>query len=171
MSYLSIKLAACPYNISLRSFADTTYFGICFKAFAETYFSTTKSRDDMVPTYAPFPVIRTSKLQTYVTTTTNILEYLPFYTDPYCKVSDDNTGALEIARLPKTQTHTKAIDVAPHNFQEYVRLGLISVCPISTYNQLADIVTNPLTHITFIRICVQWRFLAISTQRLRGSVG
>ena len=89
----------------------------------------------MIPTYAPRPVIRTSKLQTYVATTTNILEYLPFYTEPYCKVFDDNTGDLEIAHLPKIQTHTKAIDVDPHNFQEYVRLGLISVYISNIYVQ------------------------------------
>ena len=41
----------------------------------------------------------------------------------YCKAFEDNSGALEIARIPKMRTRTKAINVIYHHFREYVRLG------------------------------------------------
>ena len=69
----------------------------------------------------------------------------------YCKAFEDNSGALELARLPKMQPRTKAINVVYHHFREYVRLGLISIYPVSTDDQLADIFTKPLTQNTFVR--------------------
>ena len=62
-------------------------------------------------------------------------------TDPivYCKAFEDNSGALEITRLPKMRPRTKAINVIYHHFREYVRLGMIKIYPISTHYQVADI--------------------------------
>ena len=69
----------------------------------------------------------------------------------YCKAFEDNSGTLEIARLPKMHPHTKSINVIYHHFREYVRLGLISIYPISTDDQVADIFTKPLTQNPFVR--------------------
>ena len=69
----------------------------------------------------------------------------------YCKAFEDNSGALKIARLPKMRPRTKAINVIYHHFREYVRMVLISIYPISTDDQVADIFTKPLTQNPFVR--------------------
>ena len=45
----------------------------------------------------------------------------------YWKSFKDNSGALEIARLPKMCPRNKAINVVYHHFQDYVRLGMIKI--------------------------------------------
>jgi hypothetical protein len=57
----------------------------------------------------------------------------------YCKAFKDNSGALELARLPKIRPWTKHINIKYHHFREYVHLGLIEMLPISTTEQVADI--------------------------------
>ena len=47
--------------------------------------------------------------------------------------------------------HTKAINVIYHHFQEYVRLGMINIYLISTHDQVADMLTKPLTQNTFVK--------------------
>ena len=69
----------------------------------------------------------------------------------YCKAFEDNSGALEIARLPKMRPRTKAINVIYHHFREYVRLGMIAIYPISTHDQVANMFTKPLTQNTFVK--------------------
>ena len=78
-------------------------------------------------------------------------------TDPivYCKAFKDNYVALEILRLPKVRPRTKAINVIYHHFQEYVRLGMINIYPISTHYQVSDIFTKPLTRNNFVNHCVK----------------
>jgi hypothetical protein len=70
----------------------------------------------------------------------------------YCKAFEDNSGALELARLPKMRPRTKHINVRFHHFREHVRLGLIKVFPISTDQQLADIFTKPLAQNPFLNL-------------------
>ncbi len=50
----------------------------------------------------------------------------------YCKVFEDNSGALELARLPKLRPRTKHINVCYHHFRKHVRKGLIKIFPIDT---------------------------------------
>ena len=78
-------------------------------------------------------------------------------TDPivYCKAFEDNSGALEIACLPKMRPHTKAINVIYLHFREYVRLGMIEIYPISNHDQVANMFTKPLTRNTFLKHCVK----------------
>jgi hypothetical protein len=70
----------------------------------------------------------------------------------YCKAFKDNSGALELAHLPKIPPRTKHINVRFHHFREHVRLGLIKVFPISTDQQLADIFTKPLAQNAFLNL-------------------
>jgi hypothetical protein len=69
----------------------------------------------------------------------------------YCKVFKDNSGALELAGLPKLRPRTKHINVCYHHFRDHVRLGLIKILPISTDNQIADVLTKPLAQNAFCR--------------------
>eukprot|EP00804_Cyclotella_cryptica_P018385 CCRYP_020371-RA/>CCRYP_020371-RA protein AED:0.38 eAED:0.31 QI:0/-1/0/1/-1/0/1/0/111 len=73
----------------------------------------------------------------------------------YCKVFEDNLGALELAQLPKLHPRTKHINICYHHFWEHIRLGLIKVkvLPISTDDQIADALTKPLAQNTFCRHC------------------
>jgi hypothetical protein len=133
--------------------------------------------------YAKCPIIWASKLQSQVALSTTEAEYIAMpmalrdvipimelleemqarhfqviCTHPvvYCKVFEDNSGALELARLPKLRPRTKHINVCYHHFREHVRLGLIKVLPISTDDQIADALTKPLVQNAF---CKHRKFL------------
>ena len=67
----------------------------------------------------------------------------------YCKVFEDNSGALELAQLPKPHPRTKHNNVCYHHFREHVRKGLIKIFPISTKDQIADALTKALAQNDF----------------------
>jgi hypothetical protein len=67
----------------------------------------------------------------------------------YCKVFQDNLGALELARLPKLRPRTKHINVCDHYFRKHVRKGLIKIFPINTKDQIADALTKALAQNDF----------------------
>jgi hypothetical protein len=67
----------------------------------------------------------------------------------YCKVFEDNSGALELARLPKLRPRTKRINVCYHHFREHVCKGLIKILPIDTKDQIADVLTKALAQNDF----------------------
>ncbi len=48
----------------------------------------------------------------------------------YCKVFEDNSGALELARLPKQCLRTKHINVCYHHFREHVCVCVCSGLPV-----------------------------------------
>jgi hypothetical protein len=61
-------------------------------------------------------------------------------TKPYvfCKVFEDSSGALKLARLPKLCPRTKYINVCYHHFCKHLWKGLIKIFPIDTKDQVAD---------------------------------
>ena len=61
----------------------------------------------------------------------------------YCKVFENNSGALELARTPKLCLCAKHINVINHHFRWYVRDQKMNV-PIDTFNQILDVFTKPL---------------------------
>jgi hypothetical protein len=69
----------------------------------------------------------------------------------YCKVFEDNSGALELVCLPKLRPRTKHINVCYHHFREHVRLGLIKILPVSTQDQIAGALTKPLAQNAFCK--------------------
>jgi hypothetical protein len=124
------------------------------------------------------PISRASKLQSQVALSTTKAEYIAMSqslrnvipimglvqemteqdfqvicTKPYvyCKVFEDNLGALKLARLPKLCPRTKHINVCYHHFCKHVRKGLIKIFPIDTSNQIADALTKPLAWNDFQR--------------------
>jgi hypothetical protein len=62
----------------------------------------------------------------------------------FCKVFKDNSGALELARLPKLLPQTKHINTCHHHFREHVRLGLLKTYPVKTKDQIVDLLTKTL---------------------------
>jgi hypothetical protein len=69
----------------------------------------------------------------------------------YCKVFEDNTGALVLARLPKLRPRTNHINVCYHHFHEHVQKRLIKIFPIDTKDQIADALTKALAQNDFQR--------------------
>jgi Reverse transcriptase (RNA-dependent DNA polymerase). len=61
----------------------------------------------------------------------------------HCKVFEDNSGALEIAKIHKYRPRTKHLNVKLHHFRDYVTRGEITINPIDTKDQLADYLTKP----------------------------
>ena len=73
----------------------------------------------------------------------------------YCKVFEDNSGALELARLPKLCPRTKHINVCYHHVREHVRKGLIKIFPVGTSDQIADVLTKTLAQNNFTHHRIQ----------------
>lgn len=61
----------------------------------------------------------------------------------HCKVFEDNSGALEMAREHKYRPRTKHLNVKLHHFRDYVDRGEITIHKIDTLDQLADYLTKP----------------------------
>ena len=61
----------------------------------------------------------------------------------FCRVFEDNSGALEMAKVHKFRPRTKHINVKYHHFRDYVSRGDVDIYPINTTNQPADMLTKP----------------------------
>ena len=174
---LGLKFKLDPSK-GFECFCDADFSGNWNKAFAPHDSSTAKSRAGWVIYYAACPIIWASKIESQVALSTTESEYLSLSmalrdvipimellqemrerkypvicTKPvvYCKVFEDNSGALELARLPKLRPRTKHINVCYHHFREHVRLGLIKILPVGTEDQVADVFTKPLAQNTFCK--------------------
>jgi hypothetical protein len=150
------------------------------KGFAAVDPSTAKSQSGWIIFYARCPISWASKLQSQVALSTTKAEYIAMSqslcdiipvmnllqemregdfqvacTEPhvYCKGFEDNSGALELARLPKLCPRTKHINVCYHHFCEHVRKRLIKIFPIDTKDQIADALTKALPQNDFQRHC------------------
>ena len=69
----------------------------------------------------------------------------------YCKVFEDSSGALEMARAPKMRPRTKHVNIIYYCFLEHIKSKKIRIYPISTDYKIADISTKPLPIKTFIK--------------------
>jgi hypothetical protein len=66
----------------------------------------------------------------------------------HCRVFEDNSGALEMARTYKYRPRTKHLNVKLHHFRGYVTRKEISIHAINTKFQLADYLTKPVNEET-----------------------
>eukprot|EP00804_Cyclotella_cryptica_P008597 CCRYP_007581-RB/>CCRYP_007581-RB protein AED:0.39 eAED:0.37 QI:0/-1/0/1/-1/0/1/0/109 len=71
----------------------------------------------------------------------------------YCKVSKDNSGTLELVRIPRLHPHTKHINVCYHHFRENVRKGIFKIFPVDIKDRIADTLTKALAQNNFIHHC------------------
>jgi hypothetical protein len=138
--------------------------------------STAKSRSGWIIFYTGCPIIWASKLQSQVALSTTEAEYIALSmslrdvllitflleemrernfqvicTAPhvYCKVFEDNSGGLELLRLPKLRPCTKHINVCYHHFREHARSRKVKIFPINTKDQVADTLTKALDQNSF----------------------
>jgi hypothetical protein len=157
-------------------YCDADFSGLWNKAFALMYPSTSKSQRGWIIFYVGWPISWAFKLQSQVAMSTTEAEYIAMSqalrdvipimgllqemreqdfivlcTKPYvyCKVFEDNSDALELARLPKLCPITKHINVCYHHFHEHVRKGLIKIFPVDAKDQIANVLTKPLAQNDF----------------------
>ena len=141
--------------------------------------STAKSRTGYLIKYADCMLTWKSKMQTiialssteaeYVSLSQSMREAIPIMglldelrelslilpisdTNARCKAFEDNLGAIELARLPKMRPRTKHINIAYHHFRSFITDGSIKVLPISTKDQVADLLTKPLPQNQFLKL-------------------
>ena len=132
---------------------------------------TAKSRSGYAITYASCPIFWASKMQTEVTLSTTESEYVSLSQSLQdviplmrivdeireqfdkditakptvrCTVFEDNSGALELANVPKMRPRTKHINNKYHHFRDHVRNKQILVKAVDTREQVADYLTKPL---------------------------
>ena len=67
-----------------------------------------------------------------------------------CKVFEDNTSCISVAKAPNMTPRTKHIALKYHHFRSFIRSGAIDIRSISTTEQTADILTKPLSGELFI---------------------
>jgi hypothetical protein len=67
----------------------------------------------------------------------------------FCKIFEDNAGAIHLAKVPKMRPHTRHINRKYHHFREWVKSGLIDIIPIDTEEQPANLMTKPLDQVLF----------------------
>ncbi len=66
----------------------------------------------------------------------------------FCRVFEDNSGALEMAKVHKYRPRTKHINVKYHHFRDFVTHGEITLHAVGTKEQPADMLTKPVNHTT-----------------------
>jgi hypothetical protein len=133
---------------------------------------TARSRHGYIIMYEGCPLLHKSQLQTEIALSSTESEYIGisyalrdaipimnllqemrskgfpvFKTKPklHCKVFEDNSGALEMAKTHKYRPRTKHLNIKLHHFRDYVTRGDISIHKIDTKEQIADILTKPVS--------------------------
>ena len=162
---------------SLKVYVDADFAGSYQRMTAIDDPSTAKSRTGYIVQYCGCPIIWVSKLQTLITLSTTEAEYVAlshslrdtfpimnllrefrtrgFKTigdgtvDLSCKLFEDNSGAVELANVPKMRPRTKHINLVYHHFRSHVKThanpkGDVTITYLETENQIADIFTKPL---------------------------
>jgi Reverse transcriptase (RNA-dependent DNA polymerase) len=173
MATMDKGLICTPDSSSLECYCDADFSGNWDATAAEQDSSTARSRTGYVVLYGACPIIWASKLQTeialssteseYIALSQGLREVIPLMgliqelTDQgfgmdaspakvHCKVFEDNSGALEMARTHKMRPRTKHLNIKYHHFREAVNQGRVTIHAINTLDQLADIMTKPLGH-------------------------
>jgi len=165
-------------KLSFECYCDADFAGGWNREEAPNDPSTAKSRSGYVIMYANCPLVWGSKLQTeialstceaeLISMSTTLRECIPlmqllremqergfdvpeWQPQVHCKVFEDNSGALEIAKEFKMRPRTKHLNCKYHHFRHYVDKGYISLHAIGTKEQAADIFTKPLSQNAFER--------------------
>jgi hypothetical protein len=168
-----------PKDYSFEVFADADHCGNWkFDESADDK-ATAKSRTGCVIKYAGCAVVWHSKLQTEIALSSTKAEYVclseslrdtipmmqliketqdhgfdvPTSTPVVnCRLFEDNSGALELARVPKLRSRTKQhMNLKYHHLRSFVRHSLVTIHHIGTFEQPADVMTKPLGEEDFKR--------------------
>ena len=159
-------------DVGLQVYVDADFSGNWDPKNPELDRDTARSRHGYIIMYENCPILWKSQLQTeiclssteseYVGLSYALREVIPIMevmkemkhfklgitqTKPsiHCKVFEDNSGALEMARIHKYRPRTKHLNIKYHHFRDYVERDEISVHKIDTKDQLADYLTKPVS--------------------------
>jgi len=165
-----------PKTNTFDCWVDASHAGEWKKQTAADDPDTAKSRTGYVIMFAGCPLVWSSKLQTEIalssteaeyialsTVTREIIHLIDFLREAktnniqinvenaaiHCKIFEDNSGAIEMAKVPKMRPRTKHLNIKYHHFRQHVQSGLLSIHAVSTDDQIADIFTKPLNETTF----------------------
>jgi hypothetical protein len=166
---------------SFECWVDADFLGQYVKGAGDMHLDamTAKSRTGYIITYAGCPITWTSKLQTEAALSSTESEYMaiseafrtllplmdlleearrmgiPIQLGApvvHCKAFEDNSGALELARLPKMRPRTRHINVKYHHFREAVAKGRVTIQHVASKNQLGDALTKNLPRDLFVSL-------------------
>jgi hypothetical protein len=166
---------------SFECWVDADFLGQYVKGAPDMHLDkmTAKSRTGFIITYAGCPIVWGSKLQRESALSTTEAEYMaiseafrsllpmmdlleearskriPIITGPpvvHCKAFEDNSGALELARLPKMRPRTKHINVKYHHFREAVAAKRVTILHVPSEDQLGDLLTKNLPRDLFAKL-------------------
>lgn len=166
---------------SFECWVDADFLGQYDKGAKDLHLDkmTAKSRTGFLITYAGCPIVWGSKLQRESALSTTEAEYMaiseafrsllplmdlleearekgvPIESGPpvvRCKAFEDNSGALELARLPKMRPRTKHINVKYHHFREAVEQKRVTILHVPSEEQLGDLLTKNLPRDQFITL-------------------
>ena len=165
-----------PNKEEFECFVDADFAGLWDAETAETDRTTARSRTGYVIKYGGCPIVWASKLQTEIALSTTAAEYIALSTamrevlplmemldeiknkgiisnaarpKVYCKVFEDNSGALEIAKAPKMRARTKYLNTKYHHFRDQIENGRITLHAINSADQQGDILTKATDEQTF----------------------
>ena len=185
-----------PKDHSFDCWVDADFVGNWDRVNADVDPSTAKSRTGYIITYAGCPITWASKLQTDVALSTTEAEYNAlsaslrevihmmqlveeakllgwdtFMGKPtvHYTVFEDNSGALEMAKLPKMRPRTKHLNIRLHHFRERVRKGEISIKKVASEFQLGDLMTKPQPEALFVaqrESIMQWEAEFLDKEQL-----
>ena len=157
---------------------DADFAGNWRQADAHSDPMTAKSRSGWIVRFAGAPITWASKMQTITAMSTTEAEFIALSTclreviplmglltearehgvsiddlppKVHCTVFEDNSGALELARLPKICPRSKHINQSYHHFREHVERKEILIEATPTEQQIADILNKPLAEPAFKR--------------------
>ena len=163
---------------SLEVFVDADFAGAWDKSLAGIDRDTARSRHGYIITYAGIPICWKSQLQQEITLSSMeseitglsyaLREAIPIIellreaesygfdvykqeTRVHCKVFEDNSGAVEIAKFPKARPRTKHINNRLFHFYDHVERGEVSIHHIKSEDQPADFLTKPLPEANFVK--------------------
>jgi hypothetical protein len=164
------RLILDPIGESFECWVDASHAGEWNKITVMDDPSTANSRTGNSITYGGCPLVWASKMQTEIALSSTGTEYkalshstrevIPLMDlmdeaaglgiiDKGCirmvhwKVFEDNTGANEIARLPKMRPRTKHLNVKYHHFRDQVAKERVTIHAVPTEEQVADMLTKP----------------------------
>ena len=136
------------------------------------------SRAGFIITDGGCPLIWASRLQSEISLSTTEAEYIALSTamkeiiplinrlgevkrnfkvidnlpEIHCKLFEDNKSELALAKAPKMNPRTKYISLKYHHFILYVSNKLVTILPIATDEQTADIFTKVLPDSKFFHL-------------------
>lgn len=159
-------------NRGLEVYVDADFSGNWDPKSPEKDRDTARSRHGYIIMYEGAPILWKSQLQTEIALSSTESEYIgisyalreviplmellremkklkfPILSEVpkiHCKLFEDNSGALEMAKTHKYRPRTKHLNVKLHHFRDYVERKEISIHKIDTLEQLADYLTKPVS--------------------------